>query len=56
MKVAGRAIGFAKILKLFRKHERKRRQKASIAVCHLLYSGFLFGIFFGPENGGDMLL
>jgi hypothetical protein len=25
-------------------------------VCYLLCAGFMFGLFFGPEDGGDMFL
>jgi hypothetical protein len=26
------------------------------SACYLLHAGFLLGLFFGPENGGDMFL
>jgi hypothetical protein len=26
------------------------------SACYLLLAGFLLGIFFGPEDGGDILL
>jgi hypothetical protein len=25
-------------------------------ACHLLEAGFLFGLFFGDEDGGDMII
>jgi hypothetical protein len=28
----------------------------SPSVCYLLRAGFLFGLFFDPEDGGDMSL
>jgi hypothetical protein len=34
----------------------KESNKPSISVCYLLYIGFLLGLFFDPEDGGDMLL
>jgi hypothetical protein len=33
-----------------------RKQHEAGFVCCLLHSGFLLGLFFNPENGGDMLL
>jgi hypothetical protein len=26
------------------------------SVCHLIHAGFLLGLFFDPEDGGDMFL
>jgi hypothetical protein len=26
------------------------------SACHLLHAGFLLGLFFEPEDGGDMFL
>jgi hypothetical protein len=30
--------------------------KSSVSACYLLHAGFMFGLFFDPEDGGDMFL
>jgi hypothetical protein len=36
------------------RQERKQRN-ADSSTCYLLHAGFLLGLFFYPEDGGDML-
>jgi hypothetical protein len=31
-------------------------KQANHSACYLLYAGFLLGLFFDPEDGGDMFL
>jgi hypothetical protein len=33
-----------------------RESKEKSYVCNLLHVGFLLGLFFEPEDGGDMFL
>jgi hypothetical protein len=38
------------------KQENSMKRATSIASCYLLYAGFFLGLFFDPEDEGDMLL
>jgi hypothetical protein len=43
------------VASIFRVEEMSKERNMGSA-CHLLHAGFLLGLFFNPEDGGDLFL